>query len=364
MNRKYMLQIVLIDDCFPINTRNRKIIDSFIQYYGDKVKVSVITWDRNDDCSKETKGYYIYKKNSAYGNKTRKLFNLWGYRQFCHATIKTLQPDVVIASHWNNLAMVPKLDRSHQMFIYENLDVPTEAFILRKVSTFVEHWYMRHVDLTVHASRFFTKLYSPKKKQLILENKPTFQAPPPQEYAIHEPIRIAFIGNLRYGDILNNLIDAVRDDSRFQLFFHGNGHATQFLEKCAANAANIFFTGRYAYEDVMGLYQQSDIIWAAYPNKDFNVKYAISNKFHESLMFGIPTVYAEKTCLGDLVCEKHIGMVVDPYSEKAIRRLLNQIVNNQGDLREIAANMRAFNREQTSWDEDFKKVTQAIDGFF
>lgn len=359
-----MLRIALIDECFPLNTRNRKILDSLEKCYKDKAELIVITWDRNNDYTEEHKNYFVYKKNSEYGNKTRKLLNLWGYRQFCHATIKALRPDVVIASHWNNLALVPKLDRRRQMFIYENLDVPTEAYILRKASTIVEHWHMRRVDLTVHASRFFPQLYSPKKKQLILENKPTFKAPPPQEYVIHTPLRIAFIGNLRYGDILKNLIDAVRDHSRIQLFFHGNGPATQFLEKYAANVANIFFTGQYAYEDVMGLYQQTDIVWAAYPNKDFNVKYAISNKFHESLLFGVPTVYAEKTCLGDFVCEKQIGMVVDPYSEKAIKRLLEQIVNNQGYLQEIAANMRAFNCEQTSWDEDFKKVKKAIDDFF
>ena len=359
-----MLNIVLIDDCFPINTRNRKIIDSFAQHYVDKAKVSVITWDRNNDYSKELDGYYVYTKSSEYGNKTRKLLNLWGYRRFCHATINALRPDVVIASHWNNLAMVPRLNRRRQMFIYENLDVPTEAYILRKASTLVEHWHMRRVDLTVHASRFFTKLYSPKKKQIVLENKPTFQAPPPQEYAVHTPLRIAFIGLLRYRDISKVLIDAVRNDNRFQLFFHGDGHASDYLKVCAEGASNIFFTGRYAYEDVAKLYQQTDIVWAAYPNKDFNVKYAISNKFHESLVFGVPAVYADNTCLGDYVVEKHIGFAVDPYSVEAVKSLLETIFADQANLQQMSYDMRAFGAEQTTWEEDFMKVTDAIDFFF
>ena len=160
------------------------------------------------------------------------------------------------------------------------------------------------------------------------------------------------------------LIDAVRDDSRFQLYFHGDGHAKEYLEECAAGASNIFFTGRYAYEDVAKLYQQTDVVWAAYPNKDFNVVYAISNKFHESLAFGIPTVYADKTCLGDFVVEKHIGMAVDPYSVDAVKRLLENIVAHQDDLRKMARDMRAFGKQQTTWEEDFSKVTQAIDSFF
>ena len=259
--------------------------------------------------------------------------------------------------------MVPALDRRRQMFIYENLDVPTEAYILRKVSTLVEHWHMRRVDLTVHASRFFTKLYSPKKRQLILENKPARQVPISSEYTIHNPIRIAFIGLLRYRDISKILIDAVKDDSRFQLFFHGDGHASQYLQECAKGASNIFFTGRYSYEDVAKLYMQTDVVWAAYPNKDFNVKYAISNKFHESLAFGIPTVYADNTCLGDLVVEKNIGLTVDPYSISDVRNLLERIVNNQSELHEIAKNMREYGKEQTTWEEDFRKVTEAIDSF-
>jgi len=359
-----MPHIVLIDDCFPINTRNRKILSSLAGHYGKDATLSVITWDRNDDYKEEAEGYHVYKKTSEYGNKTRKLLNLWGYRQFCHATIKSLQPDVVIASHWNNLMMVPRLDSHRQMLIYENLDVPTESYILRKTTTALEHWYMRRVDLTIHASRFFTKLYSPKIKQLILENKPTFLPPPPQEYAVHQPLRVAFIGLLRYRDISKVLIDAVRDDSRFQLYFHGDGHAKEYLEECAAGASNIFFTGRYAYEDVAKLYQQTDVVWAAYPNKDFNVVYAISNKFHESLAFGIPTVYADKTCLGDFVVEKHIGMAVDPYSVDAVKRLLENIVAHQDDLRKMARDMRAFGKQQTTWEEDFSKVTQAIDSFF
>ena len=359
-----MPHIVLIDDCFPINTRNRKILSSLAKHYGKEAKLSVITWDRNDDYQEESEGYHVYKKASEYGNKTRKLLNLWGYRQFCQATIKNLRPDVVIASHWNNLMMVPRLDRRRQMLIYENLDVPTEAYILRKTTTALEHWHMRRVDLTIHASRFFTKLYSPKIKQLILENKPVFQAPPPQEYAVHQPLRIAFIGLLRYRDISKVLIDAVRNDSRFQLYFHGDGHAKEYLEQCAAGASNIFFTGRYAYEDVARLYQQTDVVWAAYPNKDFNVVYAISNKFHESLSFGIPTVYADKTCLGDFVVENHIGMAVDPYSIDAVKQLLENIVAHQDDLRKMAQDMRAFGKQQTTWEEDFSKVTQAIDSFF
>ena len=359
-----MRHILLIDDCYPINTRNQKILNSLHEHYGEQVKLSVITWDRNNEYQEQIENYHVFQKISAYGNKTRKLLNLWKYRNYCHETIRQLQPDVIIASHWNNLLIVPPLNHNTQMLIYENLDVPTEAYILRKATSILEHCKMRQVNLTIHASRFFTQLYSPKRKQLVLENKPTFQPLAPQPYNIHNPLRIAFIGLLRYRDISKTLIDAIRDDSRFLLFFHGDGHARQTLEEYAGNASNISFTGHYAYEDVTKLYQQTDVVWAAYPNKDFNVIYAISNKFHESLSFGIPTVYANKTCLGDFVVSHGIGMVVDPYSVDAIKQLLNHIVEHQEYLTKIADNMRKYSKTRTTWNEDFEKITDAIDFFF
>lgn len=359
-----MPHILLIDDSFPINTRNTKILESLEKYYGDDARISVVTWNRNNDCQTEKKDFYVYQKPSAYGQKIQKLKNLWGYRKFCHETIRRLNPDVVIASHWNNLLMVPKLDRKRQMLIYENLDVPTEGFLVRKVTTALEHRELQRVDLTIHASRFFTKLYSPKLPQMVLENKPVFSTPPPQEYTPHTPVRVAFIGLLRYLDISKVLADAVRGDSRFQLYFHGDGHAREQLKKYVGNEPNIFFTGRYAYDDVPTLYQQTDVVWAAYPNRDFNVKYAISNKFHESLAFGIPTVYADKTCLGDFVAEQNIGMVVDPYSLKSVKDLMETIITNPDELQKISGNMAAFRQQQTTWVEDFAAVTDRINQFF
>lgn len=352
-----MLHISLIDDSFPINTRNQKILDSLSKHYGAELRLSIVTWDRTHSYTEPREGYYVYQKDSAYGNKTRKLLNLWGYRRFCHTTICELKPDVVIASHWNNLMMVPRLDRHHQKLIYENLDVPTETFILRKITTAIEHWHLRRVDLTVHASRFFTKLYSPRLPQIVLENKPTCALPTLQEKTFHTPLRIAFIGLLRYRDILSTLIDAVRDDARFQLFFHGDGHARAYLEDYAKGVSNVAFTGRYSYDDIPRLYEQTDILWAAYPNKDFNVKYAISNKFHESLAFGTPAIYADNTCLGDYVVENHVGMAVDPYSAEAIRSLLNSLYNHPDELRLMSADMMRFNTTQTTWEEDFEDFT-------
>jgi hypothetical protein len=52
----HMRRILLIDDCFPINTRNKKILDSLEKHYGKDVELSVIAWDRNNTYKEELKG--------------------------------------------------------------------------------------------------------------------------------------------------------------------------------------------------------------------------------------------------------------------------------------------------------------------
>jgi len=358
-----MKRVVLIDECFPINTRNKRILDSLSSSYKDTIQLEVITWDRNNEYVQEIPGYYVYKKTSAYGKRIQKFFNMWGYYKFCRSMVRQLKPDVVIASHWNNLLTVPKLNRKCQMLIYENLDMPSGPLPVRFFTSTLEKWKMREVDVTVHASRFFASQYPVSFPQIILENKPTFKIPAKNAHETHSPLRIAFIGNLRYFDILKNLVEALRGDNRFQLYFHGNGPAQEQLKKFAGEMSNVFFTGHYAYEDVPELYEQTDIVWAAYPNKDFNVKYAISNKFHESISFGVPAVYASQTCLGKFASQHNIGLEVDPYSVDAIRDMFSQIADGKIDLAFMKSALSDFCKQQTSWDEDFCAIVDAINSF-
>lgn len=355
-----MTHFVVIDDCFPINTRNRKIIQSLKEYYSD-ARISVIVWDRNQVFTGCDEEYCVYAQASECGNKFDKLKKMFGFRTFCQSEIKRLNPDVVIASHWNNLVIVPKL-RDDQMLIYENLDVPTEGWLVRKITTWLEHRAMQHATLTVHASRFFEKLYSKRHKQIVLENKPTFNVEP-NEYSANKPLRVSFIGGIRYPDILCNLIDTLASDKRFQLNFHGDGHALATIKEHAKGADNVSFTGYYEYKDIEGFYRNTDIIWAAYPNKDFNVKYAISNKFHESLAFGVPAIYSCDTELGEYVNKENIGFEVNPYSVADIRKLFEDIVSGKYDLKGMHSNMIEMRKTFSTWDDDFRILTDSIDEF-
>ena len=123
---------------------------------------------------------------------------------------------------------------------------------------------------------------------------------------------------------------------------------------------NISFYGAYSFSQIPKIYEQSDLIWAAYPNKDYNVVYAISNKFHESMSCGKPCIYADKTKLGKYVSINNIGYTVDPYSEKAIRTLINQIKDNLPEYEKCKQNILQKKQYETTWHQDFKEIVNFI----
>lgn len=360
------MKILLIDECYPLNTRNVKILKSFSLMYKD-CDIHILTWDRLSEYVPEKKAgngwkWHIYTRHAVYGNKIQKLSGLFGYRIFCVRTIKEIAPDLIVASHWNNLLMLPSLDYDRQMLIYENLDAPTGPAFGRFFLNRIERSYMKKA-LTIHASRFYTSIYPVKYRQLVLENKPNIEAKAVQ-YSPDAPLRIAYLGNIRYLNILKNLADALRGDKRFVLYYHGGGPDFQALREYVGQESNIIMTGVYSYDDIEHLYANSDVIWAAYPNKDFNVRYAISNKFHESLAYAVPAIYADNTCLGEYASSNGLGFQTNPYDVVAIRKLMNEIVSDRQRLIQMSDSLKCQYAEETSWHEDFMKVKNEVDTFF
>lgn len=354
------MKILLIDESYPLNTRNTKILRSLSDRINN-AETHVITWDRQRDFHGGEQGwnYHIYAQSAAYGNKWQKLKGLFGYRRFCKTTLKEVQPDIIIVSHWNNLLMLSALDYSRQMVIYENLDSPTGPWVGRKVLNMIERFYMRRIALTIHASRFYTDIYPKRYPQFVLENKPTItttKAP----YHPQKRLRVVYLGNIRYIEILKNLVDAVRGHDNLQLFFHGGGPDYSTLVAYTKDLPNVVCTGTYQYEQIDEFYHHADVIWASYPNRDFNVRYAISNKFHESIAFGVPAIYAENTRLASYATERNIGCSVDPYSSKAIEKLLLHLAEDTASLTSMHQSLLAQQEEESTWEQDFDRLMVQI----
>lgn len=349
-------KVAIIDCSIPINTRNQKIIDSLRASYED-LEIHIITWNREGSkLDNNNRFFYAYDKIAPYADARAKLRGLVGFKKYIEQVLSEISADVIIASHWSNLMLVTSAKKKGQILIYENLDIPTGGFPIRQVEGLIERICLRKVDLMIHASRFFRPLYNNVDiPQLVLENKPAF-SPNPKTSISGKPLKVAFVGTIRYKEILQNLADALMNDPAFELYFHGSGEDYGTMKEYCKNANNIYFTGKYDYSSVVSLYHQADIIWAGYPNRDYNVVYAISNKFHESLYVGVPCVFSKGTKLADFVKANNLGFVVDPYDTVEIKGLFQRIASGEEDINGVKQSMLDYQSKETTWTEDFKQI--------
>lgn len=352
------MKIVLIDTSLPMNTRNDKYVESLWEFMPE-AEVKVITWKRDDFQMEIPDYYYLYESPAEYGNPWEKLKKMSGFSKFVHQKLSEYQPDVIIASHWESLIVTPTNLKSNPLIVYENLDIPTGNSIVRGITRWFEFRKLKHVGLIVHASRFFKELYPKTIPQIILENKSkfSFEAIPHEE---HERTVVSYIGTVRYREILSNFISAASKIPNVDVNIFGDGQDLNSLREEYGMLPNVRFTGTYPFSDIPKLYSKSDVVWAAYPNKDFNVIYAISNKFHESMMCGVPCIYADKTKLGEYVNEQGIGFVVNPYSIDDISSLITKIANKEIDITQYRKRLKEQAKGFTTWNDDFARVVEFI----
>lgn len=354
-------KILLIDSAYPINVRNKKILTSLAQ--NPSVETRYCAWNRTaktiegDDLNQ-----FVFTKTSGYGQKLKKLFNMIHYARFVGKQIKQYQPDVIIASHWDSLLLASLYKQKNQVLIYEILDIPTSLnTMVRKVLTLLETWALRKTDKLIFASRFFIPLYhSFKGKAALIENKP-YKMPlqtHKENQVANDRLVVTFLGTVRYLDILKNLVDASKE-ADVDVEIWGDGPDEQSLKEYAQGYTHVQFYGRYNYAMIGEIYEKSDLIWAVYPSNDHNVKYAISNKYHECILYGKPGVFADKTQLGNMVQAEKTGFIVDPYSISNITKLFIALKQDNNALRQRKLNLKQ-STEPRFWEDIEKKLVEII----
>jgi len=332
------MKILLLCDHYPLPPRLVNMRNS-IKKLNPNAHVEIFAWNRNNVDVVEPDVISL-NMDIGYGNQIRKLFNLPKVLKFIKKIVKNGEYDVLHGVDFE-LAFLASLAKGHAKLIYEVYDIKFFSNgiidLLRKQA---EKYLIRNkVDGLIFASPYFIKYYdsicSKLPKNIIMNNKPLFHRDfnhdsgfmDTYESKIKEKTVITFAGLLRYPEILMNLMDVVVTMEDTVLLLAGDGPAKNELESHAEKIGmkNVVFTGRYASTDLNSIYQITDIIWAAYPNDDKNVRYAVSNKYFESQVFEKKIIVSEDTYLGENVSQNGIGLCVNPYSINDIKQVIDNI---------------------------------------
>lgn len=351
-------KILYLESSYPINTRSQRIIDSL-----KKFKVHVCTWDRASSQQEDRENYSIYcSPKAGYGNKVLKLIFLIKYAIYFKSVLKKEKPEIIIVSHWDML-IISALFKRNEKLVYDNVDIPEfKLSFIEKLIVLFESLSLKKVDVTLLASRFYLPLYN-NQKCIVLENLPVITNDTVIQRDVNKKtIKVGFVGSVRHFELLKNLMLAASQTENMELHVYGGGIANSKLKDfCSSNTLqNVFFHGKFDYKEISKIYTEIDILWAAYPYKSRNVKYAISNKFYESIYYTIPCLFSKNTKLGEYVQTKGIGVTVDPYCVEGIKESLADLLSNYEQLH---SNLLDFKKtEDISWNKNELIIAELLDG--
>jgi glycosyltransferase involved in cell wall biosynthesis len=332
------MNICIVCDQYPIPPRTLKMRNSILKM-NHSSNVRIYAWNRAGVVVQEE---YVTSLNDTfgYGNQYKKLVYLI---KFLFAFKEHLNQHPIDILHGVDfeMAFVCSLLKKDRKLIYEVYDIKFFANrLVNQTRVLLEKWMMRKVDGIIYASPFFSQYYQannyPNSQGITINNKPLKSSISfANKDRISNDVTLGFIGVLRYKEILVNLLDAIAGLQSIHLLLAGSGPDEMFLRQYVRKKGvetNVTFTGRFDLSQLAYLYSQCDFVWAAYPNKDANVYYAVSNKFFESIAFNKRVIVSIDTLLAQWVKRENLGFTVDPYDVNAIRELLvslKDIVNEQ-----------------------------------
>lgn len=337
------MRVLIICDHYPLSPRVNKVRNSLLKLYPNS-KVEVFAWNREN---KKVNEDYVKTcdQELGYGNKIKKAKGFIKFTKRARAYVRSFKPTHIHAIDIEML-IASVLILNNEKLIYEVYDIKfCRPKIIKTIREKIETLVIKqYVDGVIFASPFFDIYYTEigvkNVKKVTLNNKPSYEMSKCKknncyiskfESCKKDKIIIGFIGTVRYKEILINLINASIKLENIIILIAGNGPSYEHIKRYIENNAlerNVIMTGRYNTNDLATIYDICDYIWAAYPNKNLNVKYAISNKFFESILFKKKVIVAESTMLGNVVKELNIGYTVNPYNLEEIYNLLKKLKKN------------------------------------
>ena len=189
------------------------------------------------------------------------------------------------------------------------------------------------------------------------------------EHAIEEPtlrsrkpVRIGFVGSVRYPEENIKLIEGLRGKD-FLLKYVGPEVAGCDLKGYCSknNIINVIFQGKFKNHEKAAIYKEIDIINSIYGDFSLEVTTAIPNRYYDALLFKKPIIASKGTYLGELVRENGIGLVVDLNQDSVEDKLVDYI--HQFNTSKFLINChRALNDimiEQNNFYQYIKKFLQS-----
>lgn len=181
-------------------------------------------------------------------------------------------------------------------------------YILEKIA--IENSYLTTISSKGY-EKFLPKNYKYYYMHNIDPNMDDFVKKYKKELNNNSPIRISFIGNVRYIDENIKILNIFGNDRRFLLQYFGSG-SEKIKNYCEeTNIKNIVVSGRFKSSETLGFYEKTDIINNVYGNDKIGLTTALSNKLYYAVCFKLPILVCKNTYMEELTTKYDFGFVFD-----------------------------------------------------
>lgn len=301
----------------------------YIERYLERIRKTthdfkVYFWNRSGDLPALDEHYSYYGVASRLNKrKVEKLKDFYQFGKWLARRMDADKPDKVIAlSTLTGMLLIRQLKKGYAgRYVFDIRDYSYESnpFFKEAEKELVDASYF-----TAISSRGFEE-FLPAHDYVIAHNFSRDEAKIRRTFHRADgTICFAFNGMLRYFSYQKRYLDLLGNDERFKLIYHGDGpEAEQYQAYCRENRIlNVTFTGRYDNAQKPELLSGAHIINNCYGNPfgtDKRVKYAVSNKFYDGMIYHIPQLVEPDGYKAALTEKYGIGFALRPEEGLADR---------------------------------------------
>lgn len=249
----------------------------------------------------------------------KKAIRYMRFRSYAIRTLEMNQYDFIIV--WNDVAIIMFADYLARKWKGKySLNIRDYCHQRFKPIYWMFSWVIKNASFTTVSSLGFCAFLPPPSSRYIQVhslNMPVLRKLSPRTgfRDVNQPIRIGFVGYVRFLEINSRLLDIFRNDSRFELHYYG-AHS-EYLEDYAIKNGinNVCFHGAFPVQDTNIYMDKIDVVNNLYGNQSLSLDYALSIKLYNGVWCRLPILVCPGTYMEKIVDEYGIGYTVQTYDD-------------------------------------------------
>lgn len=269
-------------------------------------------WNRSAFDIEENEHYVYYNsKSELTRNAVVKTFDFWGYRNWLINKLNEDSVDkIIVLSTLTGVLLGKFLYGGDREYVFDIRDYSYEYI---KPFYDLEDKLIQYSFFTAISSKGF-KNFLPPFNYIMAHNFNRREIPNNAKFEKrNDPLNFVWNGVVRFFDYQRQYLDALKNDKRFLIRYYGDGpELEKYKEYCRVKGfSNILFMGAYENSEKEKILKGADILNNCYGyirNPGNKLKYAVSNRFYDGIIFHIPQFVEDNGVKKEWVQKYNVGI--------------------------------------------------------